>query len=218
MGVQFRYNTPVEQLLTEGGQITGVRTAQGVLKADRYVVAFGSYSRTLLAPLNIDLPVYPVKGYSLTVPLIDESLAPQSTVLDETYKVAVTRFDNRIRVGGMAELSGFDLSLKPQRRATLEKVVTELFPGGDVKNATFWTGLRPMTPDSTPIIGATPLSNLYLNTGHGTLGWTMACGSGKLIADLVTGQRPEISTDGLAINRYQTTVRGPVQRPASVPA
>jgi D-amino-acid dehydrogenase len=181
-------------------------------------LAFGSYSRDLLAPLKIELPVYPVKGYSLTVPLVDESLAPQSTVLDETYKVAVTRFENRIRVGGMAELSGFDLSLKPQRRATLEKVVNELFPGGDVKKATFWTGLRPMTPDSTPIIGATGMSNLFLNTGHGTLGWTMACGSGKLIADLVTGQRPEISTDGLAINRYQTAVREPAQRPTSVPA
>jgi D-amino-acid dehydrogenase len=218
LGVQFRYNTPVAQLLTAGGQITGVRTEHEVLKADRYVLAFGSYTRDLLAPLKIELPVYPVKGYSLTVPLVDESLAPQSTVLDETYKVAVTRFDNRIRVGGMAELSGFDLSLKPQRRATLEKVVTELFPGGDVKHATFWTGLRPMTPDSTPIIGATPLPNLFLNTGHGTLGWTMACGSGKLIADLVTGQRPEISTDGLAISRYQTTTQLPLQRPTSVPA
>ena len=99
-----------------------------------------------------------------------------------------------------------------------EKVVTELFPGGDVQNATFWTGLRPMTPDSTPIIGATPLNNLFLNTGHGTLGWTMACGSGKLIADLVTGQRPEIRTDGLAISRYQTTTQPPLQRPTSVPA
>jgi len=218
LGVQFRYNTAIEQLLTDGGQITGVRVGQDVLKADRYVLAFGSYTRDLLAPLNIELPVYPVKGYSLTVPLTDESLAPQSTVLDETYKVAVTRFDNRIRVGGMAELSGFDLSLKPQRRETLEKVVTELFPGGDVKKATFWTGLRPMTPDSTPIIGATTFSNLFLNTGHGTLGWTMACGSGKLIADLVTGQRPEISTDGLAISRYQTTARRPSPRPATVPA
>jgi D-amino-acid dehydrogenase len=218
LGVQFRYNTPIEQLLTAGGQITGVRTEHEVLKADRYVLALGSYTRDLLAPLNIELPVYPVKGYSLTVPLKDESLAPQSTVLDETYKVAVTRFDNRIRVGGMAELSGFDLSLKPQRRATLEKVVTELFPGGDVQNATFWTGLRPMTPDSTPVIGATPLNNLFLNTGHGTLGWTMACGSGKLIADLVTGQRPEIRTDGLAISRYQTTTQPPLQRPTSVPA
>ena len=122
--------------------------------------------------------------------------------LDETYKVAVTRFDNRIRVGGMAELGGFDLRLNPHRRATLEKVVSDLFPGGDLPRATFWTGLRPMTPDSTPIVGATRYANLFLNTGHGTLGWTMACGSGKLISDLVTGQRPEIRTDGLAMDRY----------------
>ena len=218
LGVTFRYNTHVEQLLYEGGQITGVRTEHEVLRADRYVLAFGSYTRDLLAPLKITLPVYPVKGYSLTLPIKDESLAPQSTVLDETYKVAVTRFDQRIRVGGMAELSGFDLSLNLKRRATLEKVVSELFPGGDLKQASFWTGLRPMTPDSTPIVGATSLPNLFLNTGHGTLGWTMACGSGKLIADMMTGQRPEISTEGLAISRYQASVRMPFTAPAEVHA
>jgi D-amino-acid dehydrogenase len=176
----------------------------GVLQtADRYVLAFGSYSREALAPLDIDLPVYPVKGYSLTVPLRDPALAPQSTVLDETYKIAVTRFDDRIRVGGMAELAGFDLALRAKRRQTLERVVNDLFPGGDVARASFWTGLRPMTPDGTPIVGATRLPDLFVNTGHGTLGWTMACGSGRLIADLVTGQRPEISTDGLGVERYR---------------
>ena len=128
-----------------------------VLKADRYVLAFGSYSRDFLRPLGLDMPVYPVKGYSLTVPLVDPALAPESTVLDETYKIAVTRFDDRIRVGGMAELGGFDLRLDPRRRATLEMVVNDLFPGGDLPRATFWTGLRPMTPDGTPIVGATPL-------------------------------------------------------------
>ena len=112
------------------------------------------------------------------------------------------RFDDRIRVGGMAELGGFDLRLDPRRRATLELVVNDLFPGGDVARASFWTGLRPMTPDGTPIIGATRYANLFLNTGHGTLGWTMACGSGRLIADLITGRSPEISTDGLALDRY----------------
>ncbi len=182
-------------------------------------MAFGSYSRAAIASLGLDIPVYPVKGYSLTVPLVDESLAPQSTVLDETYKVAVTRFDNRIRVGGMAELGGFDLRLNPHRRATLEKVVSDLFPGGDLPRATFWTGLRPMTPDSTPIVGATRYPNLFLNTGHGTLGWTMACGSGKLISDLVTGQRPEIRTDGLAMDRYtQGTSRTARPSPATAAA
>jgi D-amino-acid dehydrogenase len=202
LGVDLRFNQHVEGLVVEGDRIAGVRVNGQVLKADRYVMAFGSYSREALAPLGLDLPVYPVKGYSLTVPLLDPALAPQSTVLDETYKIAVTRFDNRIRVGGMAELGGFDLRLDPRRRATLEMVVNDLFPGGDVPRASFWTGLRPMTPDGTPIIGATRYANLFLNTGHGTLGWTMACGSGRLIADLVSGRHPEISTEGLALDRY----------------
>ena len=202
LGVDFRFDQAVDGLVSEGGRITGVRVGGQLLSADRYVLAFGSYSRNFLAPLGLDLPVYPVKGYSLTVPLVNPAMAPQSTVLDETYKVAVTRFDNRIRVGGMAELAGFDLSLNPRRRATLEHVVSDLFPGGDLPRAEFWTGLRPMTPDSTPVMGATPYANLFLNTGHGTLGWTMACGSGKLVADLALGRKPEIRTDGLALQRY----------------
>ena len=207
LGVDFRFDQTVEGLVTEGDRITGVRVGGEVLTADRYVLAFGSYSRRFLQPLGLKLPVYPVKGYSLTVPLLNPELAPQSTVLDETYKVAVTRFDNRIRVGGMAELAGFDLSLNPRRRATLEMVVSDLFPGGDLPKAEFWTGLRPMTPDSTPIVGATPYSNLLLNSGHGTLGWTMACGSGKLVADLTMGHTPEIRTDGLALSRYLPPAR-----------
>lgn len=223
LGVDFRFHQSVDGLVTDGGRITGVRlggAANEVLTADRYVLAFGSYSRDFLAPLGLDIPVYPVKGYSLTVPLVDASLAPQSTVLDETYKVAVTRFDDRIRVGGMAELGGFDLRLNPRRRETLERVITDLFPCGDLPRATFWTGLRPMTPDSTPIVGPTRYGNLFLNTGHGTLGWTMACGSGKLVADEVMGRRPDIRTDGLAIDRYQPAVSGPrsASRPAGVPA
>jgi D-amino-acid dehydrogenase len=208
LGVQFRWNTEIEALLPEvDNRIGGVRVRssaqpQDVLHADRYVLALGSYSRPLLQSTGLDLPVYPVKGYSLTIPIVDEALAPVSTVIDETYKIALTRFDQRIRVGGMAELSGFDRSLRPERRATLEMVVRQLFPGGDLPQATFWTGLRPMTPDSTPIIGATPVSNLFLNTGHGTLGWTMSCGSGKLLADLVMDQPTDIATDGLSIQRY----------------
>ena len=202
MGVDFQFNQNVEKLIVEGGEIKGVLVNGKVLTADRYVLAFGSYSRDFLKPLNLDLPVYPVKGYSLTVPIVDPSHAPQSTVLDETYKIAITRFDQRIRVGGMAELSGFNLGLNEDRRGTLEMVTRDLFPGGDLEQASFWTGLRPMTPDSTPIIGATQYKNLFLNTGHGTLGWTMACGSGKLISDLVLGNTPEISTDGLSLQRY----------------
>jgi D-amino-acid dehydrogenase len=203
LGVDFRYNQTVSGLNTAGGQITGVRVGSDVLTADRYVAAFGSYTRGFLEPLGLDLPVYPVKGYSLTIPLKDEAAAPVSTILDETYKIAVTRFDERIRVGGMAELSGFDLRLKDARRKTLELVVNDLFPdSGHVSQAEFWTGLRPMTPDSTPVVGPTRYGNLFLNTGHGTLGWTMACGSGKLVADQVMGQRPAIRTDGLSLSRY----------------
>lgn len=211
LGVDFRFNQSVDGLMVEGGRIAGIRVNGNALHADRYVMAFGSYSREALANVGLNLPVYPVKGYSLTVPLRDPNLAPVSTVLDETYKIAVTRFDDRIRVGGMAELGGFDLRLNPRRRATLEMVVNDLFPGGDVPHASFWTGLRPMTPDGTPIIGATRYPNLFLNTGHGTLGWTMACGSGRLIADMISGRRPEISTEGLALDRYT----GPSPRTAS---
>lgn len=203
LGVDFRYNQSVTGLNIAGGQIVGVRVGSEALTADRYVAAFGSYTRGFLEPLGLDLPVYPVKGYSLTLPMKDEAAAPVSTILDETYKIAVTRFDDRIRVGGMAELSGFDLRLKDARRKTLEWVVNDLFPdGGDAARAEFWTGLRPMTPDSTPVVGPTRYGNLYLNTGHGTLGWTMACGSGKLVADQILGRQPRIRTDDLALSRY----------------
>ncbi|EGJ67289.1 D-amino acid dehydrogenase small subunit [Acinetobacter baumannii 6014059] len=202
LGVNFQFNQNVEKLIVEGDQIKGVQVNGKILTADRYVLAFGSYSRDFLKPLDLQLPVYPVKGYSLTIPIVDPAFAPQSTVLDETYKIAITRFDQRIRVGGMAELSGFNLGLNEDRRATLQMVTQDLFPGGDMEQASFWTGLRPMTPDSTPIIGATRFKNLFLNTGHGTLGWTMACGSGKLISDIVLNHKTDISTDGLSIQRY----------------
>ncbi|MGQ1578139.1 D-amino acid dehydrogenase [Acinetobacter baumannii] len=202
LGVNFQFNQNVEKLIVEGDEIKGVQVNGKVLTADRYVLAFGSYSRDFLKPLDLQLPVYPVKGYSLTIPIVDPAFAPQSTVLDETYKIAITRFDQRIRVGGMAKLSGFNLGLNEDRRATLQMVTQDLFPGGDMEQASFWTGLRPMTPDSTPIIGATRFKNLFLNTGHGTLGWTMACGSGKLISDIVLNHKTDISTDGLSIQRY----------------
>ncbi|WP_284073921.1 D-amino acid dehydrogenase [Acinetobacter pittii] len=202
LGVNFQFNQNVEKLIVEGDEIKGVQVNGKVLTADRYVLAFGSYSRDFLKPLDLQLPVYPVKGYSLTIPIVDPAFAPQSTVLDETYKIAITRFDQRIRVGGMAELSGFNLGLNEDRRATLQMVTQDLFPGGDMAQASFWTGLRPMTPDSTPIIGATRFKNLFLNTGHGTLGWTMACGSGKLISDIILNHKTDISTDGLSIQRY----------------
>lgn len=216
LGVQFRQEVEIRRLLTSQGKLNGVviNSAQGLeaLQADQYIVALGSYSRKLLLSLGISIPVYPVKGYSLTVPVKNSAAAPVSTVMDETYKVAITRFDNRIRVGGMAELAGFDLSLNPRRRETLEMVLNGLFPdGGDISKAQFWTGLRPMTPDGTPIIGkansfgqaSTQYANVWLNTGHGTLGWTMACGSGQVLADLMAGEKPAIASDDLGLDRYQ---------------
>src|SRR5512139_655223 len=198
LGAQFRFGVAIQALEFDGGRITGVRTDAGTLSADHYVLALGSYATKMLAPLGIDIPVYPVKGFSITVPITDPSCSPESTIMDETHKVAVTRLGDRIRVGGTAQLSGFDLELTEARRRTLEHVVTDLFPrGGDVARAEFWTGLRPMTPDGTPIVGGTTYGNLSLSTGHGTLGWTMAAGTGRVMADLIGGREPEISLDGL---------------------
>jgi D-amino-acid dehydrogenase len=203
LGVEFRFGQKIERLEAVGDRLNGVWIDGQLVTADHYVLALGSYSPQLLAPIGIKAPVYPLKGYSLTVPITNADMAPASTILDETYKVALTRFDNRIRVGGMAEVSGYDLSLNPRRRETLEMIVKDLYPqGGDLQAATFWTGLRPTTPDGTPIVGATRYRNLFLNTGHGTLGWTMACGSGRFLADIIGKKRPQISTEGLDISRY----------------
>lgn len=204
LGVEFRLGCTVQSISSHGDQITGVAIDGKLETADQYVMALGSYSRAMLAPLGINLPVYPLKGYSLTVPIVEPSMAPQSTIIDETYKVAITRFDQRIRVGGMAQVSGFDLALNPQRRETLEYVTGMLYPqGGDLTQAEFWTGLRPATPDGTPIIGASAYRNLFLNTGHGTLGWTMSCGSASYLADVISQTTPQISGEGLDIFRYR---------------
>jgi D-amino-acid dehydrogenase len=203
-GVQFRLETTIEALIADASGITGVATSAGVLQADAYVVALGSWSPRLLKPLGISIPIYPIKGYSITVPIADPDAAPVSTVMDESYKVAITRLGDRIRVGGTAEVSGYSNKLHSARRATLEHSLTDLFPrGGHPAQATFWSGLRPMTPDGPPLIGATRYANLHLNTGHGTLGWTMACGSGRVLADLLSGRKPEIDTAELAITRYE---------------
>lgn len=203
VGVQFMLGTEINSFEASSGKITAVYTSAGVLTADAYVVCLGSYSPLMVNPLGFKLPIYPIKGYSLTLPLLDESKAPQSTVMDEAFKVAVTRFDDRIRVGGTAEIAHFDLSLKEKRRKPAEFVVNDLFPGaGDLNKATFWCGLRPMTPDSVPIIGKTPISNLYMNTGHGTLGWTMSQGSARLVADVINNKTPDIESEGLSVFRY----------------
>jgi len=204
LGVRFLFSRPVSRLRAENGRIRAAETEQGPVEGDVFVSALASYGPGFLRNLGIDLPVYPVKGYSITVPIVNEAIAPVSTVMDETFKVAITRLGDRIRVGGMAEIAGFALDLPPARKETLVHSVESLFAGaGDQSRASFWTGLRPMTPDGTPVIGATRYDNLYLNTGHGTLGWTMACGSGRVLADLISGKKPEIETADLALSRYR---------------
>ncbi|MBR0858919.1 D-amino acid dehydrogenase [Bradyrhizobium liaoningense] len=203
LGVRFMFNTGIDRIVTDGARVSGVVTSAGLLQADAYVLALGSWSSRLVAPLGISLPVYPVKGYSITVPIKDASGAPESTVMDESYKVAITRLGNRIRVGGTAEISGYSSKLYGARRATLDHSLTDLFPrGGDLAKATFWSGLRPMTPDGPPVIGPTQYANLHLNTGHGTLGWTMSCGSGRVLADMLSGRKPEIDVSALTVDRY----------------
>ena len=207
-GVEFRFDTNVHALARSDERLTGVDTSRGVVEADAYVVALGSYSPLLLAPIGVRIPVYPVKGYSITVPIRDPGGAPESTVMDETHKVAVTRLGDRIRAGGTAELAGYTLRLHEARRRTLLHVVGDLFPGGgDLDRAEFWCGLRPMTPDGTPVIGPTPIANLFLATGHGTLGWTMAAGTGRVLADVISGRSAGIDLDGLTIARYRGAVR-----------
>jgi len=208
LGVKFSATTSVTRLVADGARIARIVTDRGDLTADAYVLACGSYSPLLLRPLGVRLPVYPVKGYSITVPIINDAAAPQGTLTDETYKVVITRLGNRLRAAGTAELCGYDLTLRAARLATLVHVVRDLFPSvGDHTAAEPWAGLRPMTPDNPPVIGATPYRNLFLNTGHGTLGWTMACGSGKVLADLVSGRTPEIDLTGLTLARFATRAR-----------
>jgi D-amino-acid dehydrogenase len=204
LGVRFAFDVGIEGLSADASRITGVATSTGMLQADAYVLALGSWSSRLVRTLGISLPVYPVKGYSITVPITNSDAAPVSTVMDESYKVAITRLGDRIRVGGTAEISGYSTKLYAARRATLDHSLTELFPrGGDLAKATFWSGLRPMTPDGPPVIGPTRYANLHLNTGHGTLGWTMACGSGRVLADMLSGRKADIDASELALSRYE---------------
>ncbi len=191
-------------LAREDDKIVGVDTGGGRVQGDSYVCAMSPFAPGLLSKIDIPIPIYPIKGYSTTLPVTDDAAAPQSTIMDETHKVAITRLGDRIRVAGQAEIIGYNKNLgKHATDSVRHDVVSDLFPkGGDVSKAEGWTGLRPMTPDGTPILGPTRYPNLFLNTGHGTLGWSMACGSGHAVADLVTGAEPEISFDGLTLTRY----------------
>jgi len=197
-GVDFRYSTTILGLDSAGGEITGVRvrTAEGevkTLKADAYVLAMGSYSPMLVRDLGIDLLIYPAKGYSATLQLSRPELAPQVSLTDDEYKLVFSRLGNRLRIAGTAELNGYSTDLNMVRCKAITRRTLEIFPGiADPESAEYWTGLRPATPSNVPYIGKTRISNLYLNTGHGTLGWTHSCGSGRAIADIISGRRPEV--------------------------
>ena len=193
-GVSFEFSFSIQGLEIEKGRISGVKTETGRrIQADAYVLALGSYSPLLARSLGIDLPIYPLKGYSVTMPVKNPAAAWTVSLSDEAHKLVLTRLGERLRIAGTAELNGYDTEINKVRCDAIVKRVTELFPdAGDASKATFWAGLRPATPSNVPCIGRTRYPNLYLNTGHGTLGWTHACGSGRILADIVSGRQPEI--------------------------
>ncbi|MGY9014521.1 MAG: D-amino acid dehydrogenase [Rhodospirillales bacterium] len=202
-GVKFRFDTNISQLIEESGSIVAVETDKGTVSADAIVLAMGSYSPALTRPLGLNIPVQPIKGYSITLPIAADQLAPKVSLVDSQRKLVFSRFGNRLRVAGMAETAGFDTSIDAARAQSLLKTTVELFPDLEGSNdPEYWTGLRPLTPDNAPVIGATKLKNLYVNTGHGALGWTMSCGSGQIIADMISDNEPTIDLEGLTMERF----------------
>ncbi|MDE1180691.1 MAG: D-amino acid dehydrogenase [Paraburkholderia sp.] len=211
-GVQFRFDTHIAALDIEGGAVRGVRVqdtldstrAEETLTADAVIVALGVDSADLLAPLGVKVPLYPVKGYSATLPIVDDEKAPRAALMDESLKTAITRFGPNLRVAGTAELGNRRSTLREQALQTLLKVLTDWFPhAAQSSSAHFWVGRRPMTPDGAPLLGASGVGNLWLNVGHGSTGWAMSMGSGKVVADLVAHRKPEIDLDGLTVERYR---------------
>ena len=217
-GVRFRFNHLVTRLLTEGtgaaARITGVEVIDDhgqhqVLRGDSVVLAMGSFSTQLVRPLGINLMLYPGKGYSATYRVTDDALAPRVSLTDDGHKLVISRLGDRLRVAGTCEINGYARDLNPVRCDAITRRTRELFPGAcDYEHPQYWAGLRPLTPSNVPYIGRTRFANLFLNTGHGTLGWTMGCGSGRAIADIVSGRRPDID--------FAFTGMSPTPSPASV--
>jgi D-amino-acid dehydrogenase len=202
-GVSFNYDVTILRLDTERGAISRVVTTQGTLTADAYVMALGSYSQLLLAPLGIDPHIFPTKGYSVTVPTAGRNGAPSVSITDVDHKIVYSRLGDRLRVAGTAEFAGYDSSLTQDRARVILEHAQKQFPnGGDFAKAQLWTGLRPLTPDGVPVLGRTRYPNLYLDTGHGTLGWTLAAGSGQVLADLIDGKTPVLDPTRYGVDRF----------------
>jgi len=204
LGVRFMFSSPVSRLIRQQDRISAVQLQNGNdIPADTVVVAMGSYSAKLLKPFTGHIPVYPVKGYSVTLPIVESDKAPEISLIDDEKKLVYSRFAERMRIAGLAEFSGFDLTLDSLRGKIPLENATRLFDGAfDTRSPEFWTGLRPQTPDNVPVIGKAGCDNMFVNTGHGTLGWTMAAGSGQVMADLVTGKTPAIDMSGFGFERF----------------
>jgi D-amino-acid dehydrogenase len=200
LGVDFRWSTEIQRIDVAGDRVVGVKTDKGPIVADAYVLALGSYSPLLTRPIGLDMPVYPVKGYALTIPVEGNNGAPSLPGVDEKYLIAWSRLGNRLRVTATADFSGFDRSHSERDFGHMLGTIRRLFPNGaSYDKASRWAGLRPMTPKGTPILGRSPKSNLFLNTGHGHIGWTMSMGSARIVADLVAGRKPSIDLTGLTL-------------------
>ncbi|RJG04077.1 D-amino acid dehydrogenase [Noviherbaspirillum sedimenti] len=214
-GVDFQFNSTVTRLLTEGtgasARVSGVEIIDGqgrhrVLRADAFVMAMGSFSVPLLKPLGVDLMIYPGKGYSATYQVLDPAAAPTVSLTDDGHKLVISRLGNRLRVAGTCELNGYTRELNTTRCEAITRRTRELFPTAcDYANPSYWSGLRPLTPSNVPYIGKTRFANLFLNTGHGTLGWTMGCGSGRAIAEIVSGRIPEVDFGFTGMPRRRPT-------------
>ena len=224
-GVIFRFNTFVTRLISEGtgatarivgAEIIDEHGRHQTIRGDSVVVAMGSFSIHLLKPLGINLMIYPGKGYSATYPVIDNALAPRVSMTDDGHKLVISRLGDRLRVAGTCEINGYSRALNPVRCEAITRRTQELFPDAcDYSQAQYWAGLRPLTPSNIPYIGKTKYSNLFLNTGHGTLGWTMGCGSGRAIAEIVSGRQPELDFAFTGMARNSVT-RAMISTPAHV--
>ena len=203
MGVRFYFDTSISSITRREFKIVDIRTTKGPFRADSFVIALGSYSALVAKTGNITLPVQPAKGYSVTMPIADEAKAPAMGIIDDERKHVYSRLNRNIRIAGMAEIGGFDTRVNGVRAGFIRDSALDMFPGSaDKSQAEYWAGLFPQTPDSVPIIGRSGLDNLYINTGHGTLDWTMACGCARLLSDLMTGRTPAIDSDGFENQRF----------------